>query len=320
MGLGLSRRSLLTGVGSVAAASVAGTLLDATRATDGWSAVPSPTEKTLYDVAAASDATHAAGASGVVIRRGSDGWTVVLADGPSGNSETLEGVDATDDGLRLWIVGASGRLGSYAVTDDTVRDRSAPGGFGGDLHDVAVVGPVGSERVYAAAGSGTLLVGTRATDGTFDWSVVDTDGTNAVTAVDFRTAEADHAVTTGPGVFGTTDGGATWTAVTPADAAGRFFAVTSGSEVLRVGVDDGRIWRRDCECALWTPLRAGSKAVRAVAERDGRLLGAGEGGRVFERRRDGWTAVDTPVGNVLLGALPGSTDVAVGNSGTILER
>ncbi|PSQ24671.1 hypothetical protein BRD04_00855 [Halobacteriales archaeon QS_9_67_17] len=313
----LSRRRL---IGTLGVAAVTITSGGDASAANGWTEVSSPTAKTLYDVASASDGPYAAGGSGVLVHRGSDGWEIVLADGPSGNNKTLEGVGVTGDGARVWVAGASGRLGSYAVTDGTVRDYSKPNGFSDNLHDVEVVGPVGGERIYAAAGSGNVLVGTRQADGSFDWSLIDTGGKNTVTAVDFYGRDVGRAVTTGPAAFTTTDGGSTWTDVTPDSAADRFFGVVSADGNVWVGADNGRIWRRNCTCAVWTPHRPDTKAVRALSYRGGRFLGSGESGRVFERADGGWVARETPVGDVLLGCLPGAPDVAVGKSGTIVER
>ena len=312
----LSRRQLITTLGAGAFALASGGDVSAG---DGWTEVSSPTSKTLYDVVSASDGPYAAGGSGVLVHRESD-WEVVLADGPSGNNETLEGVGVTGDGDRVWMAGASGRIGSYAVADGTVRDYSKPNGFGDDLHDIEVVGPVGGERVYAAADSGNVLVGTRQSDGSFDWSFVDTGAKDTVTAVDFHSRNAGRAVTTGPTVFTTTDGGSTWTDVTPDDAADRFFGVVSAADNVWIGADNGRVWRRDCECAVWTPHKDGQHAVKALTYRGDRFLGGGESGRVFERGDGGWVARKTPVGHVLLGCLPGAPDIAVGKSGTIIER
>jgi hypothetical protein len=305
----------LTGVwGTVSGVTATGTSTD-------WRAVDSPVGSTLFDVAATAAGPHAVGDGGTVLRRGGGEWTTVVDDGVDGSNKTLREAAATADGDRLWLSGSAGRLGTLEVTSGTVRSYARPAGVGSTFHDVAVVGPAGGERVYAATGSGRVVVGGRDSTGGLSWTVVDTGGSNGVTAVAVRSGSVAHAVTTAGRVFETDDEGISWRRIGIEDAENGLYAAVSAEDRVWAGGTSGRVWRRDCECGLWTPHRAGAKAVRSLSRRDGTLLGVGDSGRTFERTARGkWVARATPVGNALLGCLQGPVDVAVGKGGVIVER
>jgi hypothetical protein len=91
--------------------------------------------------------------------------------------------------------------------------------------------------------------------------------------------------------------------------------------VVLVAGGSGRVYRLDCDCDLWTPVDGGDRAVHAP-DRDGSdVLTPGASGCIYERTPDGWDVLGTPMTADLYGAAFGeSVDVAVGASGTILER
>jgi hypothetical protein len=317
---GLGRRQFLTGVG-IAAAGVGGVGLSAVSGASGWTRVSTPTTKTLYDVARAADGAYAAGGSGTLLRRGDSGWEVVVGDGPTGQNKTLQGVDATDDGERVWVVGSSGRIGEYVTTTGTLIDHSKPGGMSSVLTDVSVTGTVGNERVFATKSAGEVFRGARNEKGGFDWTMLGPGGGYTVQGADFHNQTSGRVVTGGgQAVFETEDAGNAWTEVSPEAAQNTFYTVVSGPDRVFVGADTGVIWRLDCTCGLWTPHKPSGKAVRALERRNGAFLGAGESGMVYEFTDEGWNATDTGTGSVLLGVSPGSPDVAVGKGGVVVER
>ncbi len=316
---------LFAGSDDAAARSITDVTVRRRGAANGWRAVDSPTSKPLYAVEAAADGAYACGDSGVLLRRGADGWAVLDGDGPRGKNKTLYGLGVTDDGGGVWSVGASGTVGEYRVDAGTARDHSTPNGYASTLTAVDVVGAVGDERVYAASGSGELLCGVRGDDGSLTWTVLDTGGATTVNGVDFHTRDAGRVVTTAARVFETTDGGDSWTQVGIADAQNSMNAVVSGPDRIYAGGGNGRVWRQDCTCRLWTPTKPAAKSFLAL-ERDGRyLLGAGESGYVYERTGEeaAWTNTVVGAGSDLHGCVIGSggdPDVVVGNGGEIFER
>ncbi len=326
MGECVSRRQVLASAGLTAIGGVAGLGLSTVQGASGWSEVMSPTAKTLYEVVDTATGPFAVGQSGSVIHRTSSGWEMPVSDGPSGNNKTLLGAAVTDGGARLWMARKSGVLGEYDVETGTMTDWSQPTGISNVFHDVEVVGRVDNEELHLTMGSGMTLYGKRTDNGTFDWETKDTGGSDTLTAVDFRTKSDGLVVSNGGNVYETrssnSGGGWTWVQSGIDDAVNPLFDVINGSNHAHVGGDNGQIWRGDYDCALWTPHSAGSKGVQAVERRNGVFLGAGDSGRVFEREEsfNRWVASETPVGNTLLGVVLGEPDIAVGNSGTVIER
>ncbi len=149
-----TRRSALKAAGaSLAAATVPATV---SASESDWTVVETPVDNTLHDVAYTSTNPHAVAGGGLVIERTANGWEVVVQGGPTGNGNDLYGADTTDDGERLWIVGASGAIAEYDVTTGNLVDRSAPNDYTSNFNDVAVTGPAGEADVYVADDSGAV--------------------------------------------------------------------------------------------------------------------------------------------------------------------
>jgi len=149
----LGRRTALKTIGAGLAAAAVPTVATAET---GWTVAETPTEEILHAVARTATGAHAAGGGGVVIRRTETGWTTVFDGGPTGNGNALYGADVSDDGERLWVVGASGAIGEYDVTTGDLVDRSAPDDVTNNFNDVAVRGPAGEANVYVAGDSGKI--------------------------------------------------------------------------------------------------------------------------------------------------------------------
>lgn len=321
MGDRLSRRQVLTSVGLAAVGGAASIGLDAVVGASKWQQVSSPTSKTLYEVVDTVNGPYAVGGSGVVIHRGSGGWEMTISDGPSGQNKTLYGAAVTDGGDRLWMCGSSGRLGEYDVSSGELTNWSNPKGVGNTFTDVEVTGTVGEkERIYLTMGSGKVVVGKRESKKNIEWNIHDTGGGYTLNAVDFHGYKAGRVVSNGHNVYETTDGGKTWSKIGLEQAQNPLYGLVSGQDHVWATGGNGQVWRHDCTCHVWTPHSAGSKDVNELERRNGKFLGAGGSGRIVELVDDQWVARNTPVGNALLGCLIGDTDIAVGKSGTIIER
>ena len=199
---GRTRRLMLKFAGVSAAA--VGLPATGVAAGSDWRVVETPVDSSLHDVARATNA-FAVGDGGTVIERRDDGWRTVLQGGPTGNGNDLYGADVTDDGERLWVVGASGAIGEYDVTTGNLVDRSAPNDSTSNFSDVAVTCSAGSTEVYVADDSGAIHYSfENGEEGTWEYS---TPGSGAgLEAIDFYSNRSGHAIDTDGDVFATDDG------------------------------------------------------------------------------------------------------------------
>ena len=294
---------------------------DTTGNEDGWATVESPTDEPLTGIVATRDGASAVGENGVVLARRADGWELALGHGPSADDQSLRDVDATDDGRVVWFAGDGGALGRYDVEEGRLTDHSAPEDQTSTWTAIAVVGPAGEERVHLANGSGELLKGTY-DDGDVAWGEIRKPGSgSSITDLAFDDA-VGYACDSSQGVYATTDG-ANYETIGIEDANTDFAALAATDAELVVAGGDGTVFRYDG--SVWTTLRAGETALRAIDLTDETGLAAGDAGGVFERANGGWTSVETPTDADLQGILVGAagrerSDVAVGTSGTIVER
>lgn len=316
-----TRRQVVTTAGAAGVALLSGVGLNSVLGASRWVEVSSPTSKTLYEVVRTDAGPYAVGGSGVVIHRTADGWQTVISDGAKGQNKTLHGAAVTDDGNRLWMCGSSGALAEYDVSSGTLTNWSNPNGIGNTFTDVEVTGTVAEkERIYLTMGSGKVVIGKRESKSNIEWDVHDTGGGTTLNAVDFHDDTAGRVVSNGHRVFETTDGGKTWTKIGLDQAQNPLEGLVSGTDHVWTTGGNGQVWRHDCNCHIWTPHSAGSKDIYEIERRNGRFLACGGSGRIIEQVDSQWIAKNTPVGNALLGCAIGDTDIAVGKSGTIIER
>jgi hypothetical protein len=311
-----SRRSVLRALGATAAAATLGSTAAAATDPD-WTTAETPTDNALHGVARASDGTYAVGGGGVVLRRTDDGWTRVLAGGPTGNGNNLYGADVTDDGRRLWFVGASGAIGEYHVETGMLVDHSAPMDVTNNFNGVAATGTGGAANVYVAGDSGTVYRSFE-NGATGTWDDVTPGSGAAVEAVDFFGPRAGAVVDGNQSVF-RTDDGATWDRVGVADANHSFDGVDAdGPGTVRVAAGGGTLLRRDG--SRWRRTSTGDADLRDVEVAGDAGLAVGAGGAVYAHDGSGWTREPTPTGANLRAVVRGSPDVAVGAGGTVVER
>lgn len=305
-----TRRTYLKGAGGIVAAS--GLALPVTAEESEWRSVETPVDEALHGVVTA-DVPYAAGGNGVLIRGGADGWELVFDGGPTGNGNDLYGAGVTDDGERVWVVGASGAIGEYDTTTGSLEDYSAPNDVTNNFNSVAVTGEAGDANVYVAGDSGKIYYSFENGE-TGSWNEVTPGSGAAVHDIDFHGDRAGNAVDGDQTVFSTDDGG-TYDPIGIEDADHEFHGLTAAApDAVTVVGEGGTVL--DYDGAGWTRTDLGDAQLNSVSDRD---LVAGEGGTVF-RRADRWAQETTPTGTNLADIVAGDTDVAVGAGGVVLEK
>jgi hypothetical protein len=310
-----TRRSFLKGAGaSIAAAAVPAGVASADH---GWTVAKTPVDATLHDVAHTDTNAHAVGGGGVVLERASEGWQTVISGGPTGNGNNLYGASVTDDGERLWFVGASGAIGEYDVTTGNLVDRSAPNDHTSNFNGVAVTGPAGDADVYVADDSGAIHYSfENGESGTWEYA---TPGSgSALPAIEFHDTRAGHAIDTNGRVFATDDG-VTWEAIGLEDADVTFYGLDSDAED-DVTVSGGNASVFEYDGSRWTPESLGEATLYDIETGGGDGYAVGSGGAVFERSGEDWSQNQTPSGQNLSAVAVGDTDITVGAGGLVMER
>ncbi len=281
-----------------------------------WTVADAPTDATLNAATDADAGPYAVGDGGVVLARGDGEWESVVERGPSGDGNALRGVDATDDGTAVWYAGDSGALGRYDADRAGHADHSAPGDRTSTWTDVAVGGPAGEETVLLVNGSGVVLRG-RYEGGSVRWGEAVKPGSgSSMAAATLDGADRGYLCDTSGTVYavdgedyeviGVEDSGVAFTSVAAAD--GTVDAATTEGTVFRLADD------------VWTRQRVHEGPLQGIDRAGASGLACGDGGALY-RLDEGWTAapslVDEPLYDVVAG---GGTALAVGESGTILER
>ena len=285
----------------------------------GWTVAETPTGGTLHDVVYTDAGAYAVGSGGLLLKRTADGWRKVFDGGPTGNGNNLYGADVTDDGTRIWLVGASGDIGEYNVETGNLNDRSAPMDVTNNFNDVAVTGPAGDANVYVAGDSGKMYFSfENGEEGTWDY-VTPGSGSN-INAVDFFGVRDGHIVDGNKAVF-ETDDGATWGKRGIADANANFYGVDAdGTDDVWVSGGGGMIFHWNG--TQWTPTDTGDASLRdlEVTPDDSDGLAVGGGGKIYDLSGGEWTQQSAPTGQNLKAVVRGSPDIAVGAGGIVLER
>jgi len=283
-----------------------------------WMNAETAVDVTLYDVEATAAGAYAVGGSGYVLERGDDSWGIATSGGPTGNGNDLYGSDVTDDGERLWFVGASGAIGEYEVRTRDLTDHSAPNDVTNNFNDVAVTGEAGDANVYVAGDSGKIYYSfENGAPGT--WGAVTPGSGSNVNALDFHGPRSGHAVDGNTTVF-VTDDGSTWEKVGIADANHNFYGVDSDApDDVTVGGGGGTVY--GWNGSEWRREDTGDASLRDVEMSGEAGLAVGGGGAVYRRGADGWARETTPSGANLRAVVDvNGTDIAVGASATVLER
>ena len=309
-----TRRSVLLGLGAAVAT---GSAAVSASAAEGWAVEETETDSTLHAVVAADAGWFAVGDGGVLTTRGADGWVTLRDGGPTGNGNDLYGAAVTDDGERVWVVGASGAIGEYDPATDTLVDRSAPMDNTNNYNAVAVTGEAGAANVYVAGDSGKIYY-SFANGETGTWEYVTPGSGSALPAIDFHGPRSGHAIDTNGRVFATDDG-ATWQAIGVEDADVTFYGLDSDApDDVTVSGGNGVVLSYDG--ARWVPTALGDADLVDV-ETDGvDGLVVGSGGVVQSLSATGRVLLDTPTGENLNAVGRADETVVVGDSGLVLSK
>ncbi|WP_430504293.1 WD40/YVTN/BNR-like repeat-containing protein [Haloparvum sp. PAK95] len=343
IGDAISRRAVLKAAGASAVAGAgAGAVINTGRATSSdWSEQSTPIEKSLYDVVYTTDGPYAVGNGGYVLGRNGGSWEIEVSNGPNNSGNPLHSVDVTDDGKRIYFAGGSGALGAYDVEEGIKYDYTAPDGKTSTWEGIAVSGDVEQEQLIVANGSGETMDAQRQEDEDGNMCLVWGDvtepaGGSTIPELDFAGDDPNRCrgISTSQQVFESTDLNDTWADIGVDDAQETFYDITGSTDVVYVAAGSGTIYRRDCDCGVWTPIDAGSNALLGIDRfYDGseeEIMASAGGGYVYERTSDGWVEMETPVTADLYGvalptadflsSIPEKVDVAVGSSGKVVER
>ncbi len=142
---------------------------------------------------------------------------------------------------------------------------------------------------------------------------------SAVNALDFHGPRAGHLVDADARLFATEDG-ETWTEIDLGVGIDLYGVVSNGPGDVWLCGDDGRLVRYDGSTVESTT--AGAVSLRDLTVTpDGTGLAVGGSGTVVERAgSDDWGVVSTQTGQNLRAVVGGRLAAAVGASGTVLER
>ncbi|MFC7058489.1 WD40/YVTN/BNR-like repeat-containing protein [Halovenus salina] len=309
-----TRRTFAKGIGGAIAAVTLP--MAAAGSEEDWTVAETPVDATLHDVVEADDGLYAVGDTGVVLARTGEGWQTVVTGGPTGNGNDLYGADVTDDGERVWFVGASGAIGEYDLETGMLVDHSTPNDVSNNFNDIAVTGTAGEAAVYVAGDSGAVYYSFENGE-TGSWDNVTPGSGSNINAIDFHGPRSGHAIDGNQTVF-VTDDGVTSNKLGIEDADYNFYGLDSNAPGdVWVSGGGGSVYHWNG--SEWTRDSTGDASLRDVTVGGGGLT-VGDGGAVFERSAGRWTATETPVGQNLSALARGSVDAAVGASGIVLER
>jgi hypothetical protein len=316
-----TRRRFLQLSGTTVAVSALGAGTTAAE-TDSWESVTSPVDTTLYDVEQTARNNFAVGGAGVVIERTDKGWKKVVDGGASGNGNDLYGADVTDDGERVWFVGASGAIGEYDVETGNLEDHSAPNDATNNFNDVAVTGKAGEANVYVGDGSGNVHYSfENGASGT--WNYVTVGQGAAIEAIDFHDNRNGHLVNGNANVFYTGDG-TTWNKTGISDADVALHGIDSeAKDNVWVAGGSGVVYHYTLDSEgtpKWFRNKIGEPGLRDIKVESGDGYAVGKSGAIFDRVDGEWTKDTTPSEQNLKAIVDQSdNDIAVGTSGTIFE-
>jgi hypothetical protein len=286
---------------------------------DAWARVKSTVDNTIYDVAQTTAGAYAVAGGGILLKRQDTSWVKVLNDGPSSNGNDLLALAATDDGEHLWFVGASGAVGEWDVTTGSlVQDHSGPNDSGSNFQDVAVTGPSDDATIHAVGASGQVFV---STDDGATWNASTPGNGSALRAVDTYDAGSAHLVDDNQSVFETTDNWSSEAKTGIADADVSFYGVDSdATDDVWVAGGSGTLFHWNG--SAWSPTDAGEPDLAdvEVAGNDQSGFAVGNSGAVFAYDGSAWSRQETPTGENLTSVIQGDPAIAVGASGTVLER
>ena len=294
-----------------------------------WRVVETPFEITLFDVAQTSQGLYAVGSGGTLVADRGDGWEIVFDDGPSTRDNQMRAMDVTDDGERIWMLGSSGAMACYDVEERKKFDYSYPNEMTSTWEGITIAGERGKEKGLAANGSGEILPFT-ISGFDVDWGQLDKPAGKGskIAALGATPDGIGFGVDTSGNAFKTTaDDG--WVDIGIVNAQVKFYDIYAGpNQRVYVAAGDGRIYRYDDSYNNWTPIGvAETTSLTAIdiyhpGKRDQQMVVIGANGNIYQRTgKDRWQEIPSPTKSGLNAIRLGDEfDVAVGKSGTVIER
>ncbi len=141
---------------------------------------------------------------------------------------------------------------------------------------------------------------------------------SGLNAIEFYDDGAGHVIDTNGKVFATDDG-VTWNPIGIEDAGVTYYGLDSdAADDVYVSGGNASVFAYDG--SRWVPESLGDAALFDIETDSGTGYTVGSGGAVFELEGGEWVRNETPVGENLKAVATGSVDIAVGSSGTLLER
>ena len=293
-----------------------------------WGAVRTEFGVDLLDAIQTAEGPYAVGTGGTLVADRGYGWEVVFADGPATREGQLRAVDATDDGQRLWMVGADGVLSCYDVAERKKFDYSYPQGERRRWTALAVSGEHGSEKLLVADAAGGVLPFT--VDG-FDaeWGDISrpvSEGAG-VAALASTPDGVGFLVDTAGRSFRTNEQ-AGWQPAGIVESDVTFTDCYAGPDQrVYVTATNGCVYRYDDSRRNWAPIGVtGGTPLRALdvymgEDEPNSMVVLGDDGTLYHRiGTERWEAVPVPTDSDLRGVSLGRPDVAVGGSGAVVER
>lgn len=287
-----------------------------------WKSVTTPFSVDLNEVVATADGPFAVGGSGTIVANRGQGWETVVDAGPGAKNRTLRSVDVTADGTRIWFAGASGAIGMYDIEKRRVYDYSRPKDISAAWTAIAVTGEAGAERLVVADDSGNVLPfevdGLAASHG----APVKPGSGSSITGLTFGPDGIAYAVDTGGNVY--EESAEDWTK-TGIETAGVSLAdvVVGPADRVYVAAANGTLYRYDPAGSRWKAIEVADTELRAVDIAGGHVAVLASSHTVYRRPLEGrtrWRQEAPPTSNGLLDIALGAPDVAVGKSGTVVER
>lgn len=288
-----------------------------------WTAAESPTSNSLNSITATSNGQFAVGGSGNVVRRTSTGWTMEITSGPGSNGNNLYAVDSSTDGEVIWFGGSSGALGRYDISQQELKDYTAPQDVTSTFRSVAVLSQKDSETVILGNGSGQILTGTH--DGSkMSWNNPITPGSgSSITGVSFLSDTIGYFCDSNGDIYKTTDQGSSWSqdGIKRTPGAPQGLHISASNDPV-VAAGSGYYYTR--KNGNWSTRYADGKTMYGVDRNVSYGVMVGKGGQIFTKSSRSWELNHTISSGILKDVVVSADDntlaTAVGTNGTIMEQ
>lgn len=282
-----------------------------------WKHVDVPFSSSLHDVTRFKKRVYVVGDSGTLLERANGEWSTLLDTGPSGNSNVLRSVGVSSDGKHVWFAGSSGTIGYFDVKAGEVTDLSNPEGESDQWNDMLVTGSAGSEVVRAADNNGEIVT-LRLSKGAIESTnlVKPRSAGQSITGLATGKSGQLFAVNTTGKLF-TSASGQNWSATDLVDT--NLVDVTVHEGLVYAIVSSGFGYTYDPSADEKGKFDVSISTTHSITAGDSVVI-SGTNGMVADLVDGTWKTTETPASTDLYGVTTGKSDLAVGSSGTVVER